>query len=99
MAKADDNEGAAAQRGASRRGFMTAALLVAGSTMALCGPAGAAAARLHVPGRARRPIVAFHADQLYLDMSGTAEPYLPPVGLRTLDDVDADALHHHVYSL
>ena len=99
MARADDNDGGRARRGTSRRGFIGAALLVAGSSVALAGPAGAAAMRLHVPARARRPVVAFHADQLYLDMSGTAEAYVPPVGLRTLDDVDADALHHHVYSL
>lgn len=86
-------------RGASRRGFIGGVLLMIGSAAMLSSPAGAAARRLPVPLRARRAVVAFHADQLYLDHSGKAEPYIPPVGLRSLDGLDEDALRHIVYNL
>jgi hypothetical protein len=41
----------------------------------------AAAASSKVP--AREPVVSFHMDQPYLDMTGTAVPYIPPAGTRS----------------
>jgi hypothetical protein len=35
------------------------------------------------------PVVSLHLDQPYLDLTGTAEPYRPPAGMRS-----ADALAH-----
>ena len=29
------------------------------------------------------PIVSFHLDQPYLDLTGLAKPYVPPVGMRS----------------
>jgi hypothetical protein len=49
--------------------------------------------------RSRRAVVAFHADQLYVDHSGFAEPYFPPAGLRSLDGQDEEALAQLVYRL
>ena len=88
-----------ARTGPSRRGFMGRVLLLAGTAIALAGPGGAIGFRVPTAPRARRPVVAFHADRPYLDLTGIAEPYLPPVGLRSLDGVDEDALRHLVYTL
>jgi hypothetical protein len=33
----------------------------------------------------RGPVVAFHMDQLYVDWTGTAAEYIPPVGLRSAE--------------
>jgi hypothetical protein len=63
-------------------------------------PAAAAGGHwLRGPLRSRRPVVAFHADQPYLDQTGLAEPYLPPDGLRSLDGHDAESLAHLVYTI
>jgi hypothetical protein len=32
---------------------------------------------------APEPVVSFHMDQPYLDMTGTAVPYIPPAGTRS----------------
>ena len=29
------------------------------------------------------PVVSFHLDQPYLDLTGTQKPYVPPVGMRS----------------
>lgn len=82
----------------SRRCFI-GGVLIAGS-FAIVSPA-AGGATLHawpVP-RARRPVVAFHADQLYLDQGGTVEAYVPPAGLRSLDGFTEEALRRLVYGL
>jgi hypothetical protein len=78
--------------GPSRRGVIGSALLLLGGSAVL--PAAFAATP-----RRMRPVVAFHADQLYLDRSGLAEPYAPPAGLRSLDGHDEAALRRLVYSL
>ncbi|MEI9851899.1 MAG: hypothetical protein WDN24_14850 [Sphingomonas sp.] len=75
----------------SRRGLMGGALLLGGGVML-----PVAASAVEVPSH---PVIAFHADQLYLDRSGRAEPYAPPAGLRALDGHDAAALRHLIYSL
>jgi len=36
-----------------------------------------------MPSCARRAVVSFHMDQLYVDRSGTAVPYHPPLGARS----------------
>jgi hypothetical protein len=69
------------------------------STTALHPAAAASGHWLRGPLRSRRPVVAFHADQLYLDQSGLAEPYLPPAGLRSLDGHDAESLARLVYNI
>ncbi len=83
------------RRGVSRRGVIGGALLIAGSA-AMLSPI---ALRMPTRARARGAVVAFHADHLYLDHSGQAEPYVPPLGLRALDGLDEDALRHLVYNL
>ena len=35
------------------------------------------------PPAEQQPVVSFHMDQPYIDYSGTAEPYVPPVGARS----------------
>ncbi len=35
------------------------------------------------PSASRPPVVSFHIDRPYLDLSGTAEPYIPPAGTRS----------------
>ena len=42
-------------------------------------------------------VVAFHADRLYLDRSGKAEPYRAPAGLRSLEGLAEDDLRRLVY--
>lgn len=86
-------------KGPSRRGFIGGAMLVASSAAMLAGPSGATAWRMPAMLRARRTVVAFHHDQLYLDRSGTAEAYVPPIGLRSLDGLDEEAIRRLVYHL
>lgn len=97
--KRDETMGISMATRPSRRGFIGGALLIASSVAMLAAPSAGAALRKPAPPRSRRVVVAFHADQLYLDHSGTAEPYLPPAGLRSLDGLDEDALRHLVYNL
>lgn len=84
--------------GLSRRGLIGSVLLLMSST-ALHPVAAAGGHWPRPPVRARRAVVAFHADQLYLDHSGLAEPYLPPAGLRSLDGHDAESLSHLLYNI
>ena len=46
-------------------------------------------------------VVSFHVDQLYLDKSGTAAPYLPPAGVRSgqaaAELSDEEFLSRHAY--
>ncbi|MDB5684227.1 MAG: hypothetical protein JWM75_1925 [Sphingomonas bacterium] len=84
--------------GTSRRGLIGGGLLLLASTA--LNPAGAVTAPwLTGPLRARRAVVAFHADQLYIDHSGQVEPYLPPGGLRSLDGHDEETLARLVYNI
>ncbi|HWW63412.1 MAG TPA: hypothetical protein VNZ43_01500 [Sphingomonadaceae bacterium] len=82
----------------TRRVVLGAALLVAGLSGATGMPLRAAIRA--GPGRRveAAPVVAFHADRLYLDHSGTAEPFRPPSGLRTLDGFDEETLARLAYS-
>jgi hypothetical protein len=98
MADGSDGMDRAVGRGASRRGFIGGVLLIVGSATMMM-PSAGAVLRMPSPLRARRVVVAFHSDQLYLDHSGTAEPYIPPAGLRSLDGLDEEALRHLVYNL
>ena len=60
----------------TRREFVTQ--LAAAGVAAAALPAGIGAGMLG----ARSPVVSIHMDQPYVDVSGRAVPYLPPVGLR-----------------
>jgi hypothetical protein len=85
--------------GPSRRGLIGGGFLLLLGTTAL-NPAGAVGAPwLSGALRGRRAVVAFHADQLYIDHSGQAEPYLPPAGLRSLDGHDDETLARLVYNI
>ena len=52
---------------------------------ALVVPAGALLAQAERAGGHGTPVVSFHMDQPYLDMTGTAIPYYPPPGVRSGD--------------
>ena len=74
-----------------RRGFFR----IASAVGAGVGLLGTATARTILVETASRPVWAFHPDYLYLDTSGSAEPYLPPAGARGaahLAELDADQL-------
>jgi hypothetical protein len=47
------------------------------------------------------PVVSFHMDRPYLDMTGRAEPYVPPDGIRSgqalADLSDVEFLTRHAY--
>jgi len=68
----------------SRRTFVEGAAAVAVTAAALALPAlerGAVATRTRPAMRA--PVVTFHLDRPYLDLSGMSEPYVPPAGTRS----------------
>ena len=44
-------------------------------------PGGASASASALP--AASPVVSFHLDQPYLDLTGLEQPYVPPAGLRS----------------
>lgn len=54
-----------------------------------------------VPSGGCREIVSFHMDQPYLDRSGTAVPYYPPIGARSGEIVarltEERFRRHHIY--
>ena len=50
---------------------------------ALMMPEGMWCARLLAIDGERKPVVSFHMDQPYLDLTGAALPYLPPDGVRS----------------
>jgi len=91
--KADD-----IRRCPTRRGFIGVAMLAAGVSGALGGTPLMAAGRHIMTRRWEAPVVALHADHLYLDHSGTAEPFRPPAGLRSLDGFDEEMLGRLTYS-
>ncbi len=66
----------------TRRTFMGAIAL---GGAALVVPAGTLLAQTERAGGCGSPVVSFHMDQPYLDMTGTAIPYYPPPGLRSGD--------------
>lgn len=66
----------------TRRTFMSAIAL---GGAALVVPAGALLAQIERAGGHGSPVVSFHMDQPYLDMTGTAVPYYPPAGVRSGD--------------
>lgn len=50
---------------------------------ALVAPVGALLPQAQRAGGHGSPVVSFHMDQPYLDMTGTAIPYYPPPGMRS----------------
>jgi hypothetical protein len=66
----------------TRRSFLGAITL---GGAALVVPAGALLAQTERAGRRGSPVVSFHMDQPYLDLTGTAIPYYPPPGVRSGD--------------
>ena len=88
-----------ARRGISRRWFIAGAVLLADASAALAQPPGAGRHRLLRLNVEEPPVVAFHADRLYLDRDPAAEPYVPPTGLRSLDGMDEMELRRLVYVL
>jgi hypothetical protein len=73
----------------TRRTFVTHCAVAAASGAAFYSVSGFAAAaptteRLNTtPPDHRMPVVSFHHDRPYLDTTGMAEPYLPPLGTRS----------------
>jgi len=68
----------------SRRFFLTrAASVVALFGFARQVVAHPAAVEANPIAQHPEPVVSFHMDQPYLDMTGTAVPYLPPAGTRS----------------
>lgn len=66
----------------TRRTFM-GVIALGGATLVV--PAGALFAQVGRAGGYGSPVVSFHMDQPYLDMTGTAIPYYPPPGVRSGD--------------
>ena len=66
----------------TRRTFL-GAIALGGAALAV--PAGTLLAQAERAGGRGSPIVSFHMDQPYLDMTGTAIPYYPPAGVRSGD--------------
>lgn len=65
-------------------GHIAAAGAAAGAVCVI--PAARCFARSLEMDRARfQPVVSFHMDQPYLDMTGAALPYLPPDGVRSAE--------------
>jgi hypothetical protein len=68
----------------TRRAFVKS-FAFAGATLAVLpsafrvalGPSGGSAAPM------RKPVISFYMDRLYLDFTGTAVPYLSPLGMRS----------------
>jgi hypothetical protein len=78
----------------TRREFVGAAVLVT-SLLTLPMPSRAESAQTRSRALAfaasPQPVISFHMDQPYVDYTGTAEPYVPPLGARsaqTLADLD-----------
>lgn len=71
----------------SRRAFVEGAAAVAATGAALAPralPARECRTVLAPPRPAvRAPVVTFHLDRPYLDLTGTSEPYVPPAGTRS----------------
>ena len=82
----------------TRRGFIGVAIFAAGMSGAVGTPLMVAGRHIAFRRWESVPVVAFHADQLYLDHSGTAEPFRPPAGLRSLDGFDEEMLSRLTYS-
>jgi hypothetical protein len=66
----------------TRRTFLGAIAL---GGAALVVPTGALLAQAERAGGHGNPVVSFHMDQPYLDLTGTAIPYYPPPGVRSGD--------------
>jgi len=66
----------------TRRNFM-GAIALGGAALAV--PGGALLGQAERAGGNGSPVVSFHMDQPYLDMTGTAMPYYPPPGVRSGD--------------
>jgi hypothetical protein len=93
----------------SRRTFFAGAAAVVGTatvTLVSVPSAGAAArpessAAPTMPAVGRAPVVGFYMERPYLDMTGTAEPYVPPAGLRSGQAMaglsEAEWLSRHPY--
>ena len=66
----------------TRRTFM-GVIALGGAALAV--PARALLAQAERAAGHGSPVVSFHMDQPYLDMTGTAMPYYPPPGVRSGD--------------
>lgn len=80
----------------SRRAFLIAVPAAAGAALALIprrdpqSPGGSesnalarGASSAVAQGTPGEPVVSFHLDQPYLDVTGLEKPYVPPVGMRS----------------
>ena len=73
----------------TRRGFVAHCAATVASGAALYSVSGFAATAPTsellntTPADHRMPVVSFHHDRPYLDTTGMAEPYLPPLGTRS----------------
>jgi hypothetical protein len=65
----------------TRRDFLAGLAVAAMAAPISIAPAPIALAATN-PRAPRPPVVGFHMDQPYLDVTGTAVPYVPPNGLR-----------------
>lgn len=66
----------------TRRAFVGALVIVGGTPACLAFTGPTAEPEMSAPPGAT-PVVSFHHDLPYLDHTGSAEPYLPPHGLRS----------------
>lgn len=82
--------------GVSRRAVMMGALLGTGATIVMS--SGVAGAFPRIAARRMTPVVALHADRLYVDHSGTVEGFEHPAGARSLDGFDEEALRRLSYN-
>ena len=70
----------------SRRGFLVsvpAALVLAPLVRSPQSPGGWESGSGSTSGSSVPPVVSFHLDQPYLDLTGLEMPYVPPAGLRS----------------
>jgi hypothetical protein len=92
----------------TRRKFVARCAAAAASGAALCAtpviaiPARRTQSANITPATYRAPVVSFHIDRPYLDITGMATPYLPPAGTRSGQFIaelsDEEYLRRHAYS-
>lgn len=111
MQDPDEQGHAPPGRSLSRRTFFAGATAVVGATAGIFAARtvvlvtedrAVAAPKVPVSQAASRPpVVGFHMDRPYLDLTGTAEPYLPAAGLRSGQALaelsEAEFLGQHAY--
>jgi hypothetical protein len=88
---------------ASRRKFLVNMTIAGGALHAWPALSWNMEASVHVAPAVGVPVVSFHMDQPYLDLWGTAQPYLAPEGVRAAEPFcpcdDVLLRHHHCYSI